>query len=325
MPAGYPDFSWSVRVVRMLVVVAVAALSGAVIGGASVYLISDALSPPPPSHAPSRADTNTGNAIVLNATPPAQSKTQPAPGVPNAQDRPIRMIDPAFPPPTPSAAAAPATATAEPPVGSSAASTQNAPAESAQIAAQPAAPAPSQPQPKSWPDALSRAHPDTAAAPETDTQPAVPAPRAAESGPDDGNNNLPAARASNTDENRVATRPTPARQRTVTRTKRPAAQGFAPSAVARTPIYDYYGQGDDRDRQDSAVAPGPAVQGRSDLRDGRAQRSTDKAKPRIVVRQQENSAQSDGEAQRQPTPSFFGGLFGRDRDDDWQRDDRNRR
>jgi type IV secretory pathway VirB10-like protein len=225
MPAGYPDFSWSVRVVRMLVVVAVAVLSGAVIGGASVYLISDALSPPPPSEAPSyaqsRADANTGNAIVVSATPPPS-------------------------------AAAPATAsmTAEPPAAT-----------------------PPPPQPES-PDALSRAHPDTAAAPDTDTQPAAPAPRAADNAPDDGNNNPPAARASNTDENRVASKPV--RQRTVTRTKRPAAQGFAPSAVARTPIYDYYGQDVDR-------------------------------------------------AQRRPGQSNFGGLFGRDRDDDWQRNDRNRR
>lgn len=222
MPAGYPDFSWSVRVVRMLVVVAVAVLSGAVIGGASVYLISDALSPPPPSYAPSRAGANSGNAIVVDATPVAPSGVGPTT----------------------------ASMTAEPPA---------------------ATPPPSQPE---SPDALSRAHPETAAAPDTDTQPAAPAPRAADNGPDDGNNNPPAARASNTDENRVASKP--AKQRTVTRAKRPAALGFAPSAVPRTPIYDYYGQGVDR-------------------------------------------------AQRRPGQSNFGGLFGRDRDDDWQRNDRNRR
>jgi hypothetical protein len=173
MPAGYPDFSWSVRVVRMLVVVAVAALSGAVIGGAGVYLISDALSPPPPS----RAGANTGNAIVVSATPPAPSDAAPA---------------------------------------------------TASVTAEPPAATPPQFDSKSE----SRAQPDTAAVPETDTQPTAPAPRAAD------------ARAPNTDENRVASKP--ARQRTVTRARRPAAQGFAPSAVARTPIYDYYGQGVDR-------------------------------------------------------------------------------
>ena len=165
MPAGYPDFSWSVRVVRMLMVVAVAVLSGAVIGGAGVYLISDALSPPPPSYAPSyapsRAGANTGNAIVVNATPPAPSDAAPAT----------------------------ASVTAEPP------------------AATPPPQLESKSEPRSWPDALSGAHPETAAAPETDTQQAAPAPRAAENGPDDGNNNPPAARASNTDENRVASKP----------------------------------------------------------------------------------------------------------------------
>ena len=83
MPAGYPDFSWSVRVVRMLVVVAVAVLSGAVIGGASVYLISDALSPPPPS----RAGANSGNAIVVDATPVAPSGVGPATASMTAEPR----------------------------------------------------------------------------------------------------------------------------------------------------------------------------------------------------------------------------------------------
>ena len=43
MPAGYPDFSWFVRAVKILPIVAAAALAGGVIGGFSVIAVDKAL------------------------------------------------------------------------------------------------------------------------------------------------------------------------------------------------------------------------------------------------------------------------------------------
>ena len=89
--------AFSLRLVGSLVVFAVAALSGAVIGGVSIYLINDAATVPP------SAGLNTSSAPVLSdgATTPTMAGQQAAQQAPGATDgRPVRMIDPASPPPS---------------------------------------------------------------------------------------------------------------------------------------------------------------------------------------------------------------------------------
>ena len=94
----------------------------------------------------------------------------------------------------------------------------------------------------------------------------------------------------------------------------------------RRPIYDYYGKAGDGDRQDSTPAPERVVPGRTS-------RGSSKTKARIIVRQQDDSDRGDDRSDQadralppQPLPaqSFLGGLFGGDRNDNWQSDDRDR-
>jgi hypothetical protein len=324
MSAGYPDLSWSVRLARTVLVVAIALLSGAVIGGASVYLISDALTAPPPSV---RADANASNAVADNAAPAAaQPASQPSPpttsqSATSAEGKPVRTIDPALPAPTPLPPAPSANAPGAQPSGEVAAS--QSPAVAAQPSSSPAAasapplapqehpqianpqtaaqPVPqSGPAQKSWPDALSRMHPSTAVAPDSALNDA---------------NNPPAARATTPNETGSADKSMPVKKLTagkaITRRTQDAARDVRQDG--RRPIYDYYGKVGDGDRQDQANA--------------RRWHGSSKTKARIIVRQQDDSDQGDDrghEADRalppQPPPaqSFLGGLFGGDHNDNWQ-------
>jgi hypothetical protein len=111
MPAGYRVFSWSVRVVRMLVVVAVAVLSGVVIGGVGIYLINDGSTEPP------SAGANTRMAPILTSSarpPPVQMAAESATRTASAQDKPVGTGDlrpPSAPAPIPGPQSA---ATAQP-------------------------------------------------------------------------------------------------------------------------------------------------------------------------------------------------------------------
>jgi hypothetical protein len=87
MPAGYPDFSWFVRTVRMLMVVAIAVLSGAVIGGYTVYTINNALISAP--RATLHADAEAGKQTAGGNRTPSEAAT-PA-------SAPAARIDPADP------------------------------------------------------------------------------------------------------------------------------------------------------------------------------------------------------------------------------------
>src|SRR6202042_320740 len=80
-------------------------------------------------------------------------------------------------------------------------------------------------------------------------------------------------------------------------------------------------------------APERVVPPRPDQTTTRTWHSSSKIKARIIVRRQDDSNQGDDrsdEADRalppQPPPaqSFLGGLFGGDRNDSWQPDDRDR-
>jgi hypothetical protein len=330
MPAGYPDFSWSIRIARTLIVVAVALLFGAVIGGASVHLISDALTAPPSV----RADASASKAVADNAAPAAARPASQPNSATSAEGKSVRTIDPALPAPTPSPPAPSANAPVAQPSGDGVAS--QSPAVAAQPSSSPAAAsAPSlapqehpqianpqtaaQPVPqsglarKSWPDAVSRMHPSTAVAPDSALNDA---------------NNPPAARATTPNETGSADKSMPVKKLTaskaITRRTQDAARDVRQDG--RRPIYDYYGKVGDGDRQDAMPAPERVVP-------GRMSRSTGKTKALITVRQQDNSDQSDdhsNEAGRilppQPPPaqSFLGGLFGGDRNDHWQSDDRDR-
>lgn len=265
MSAGYPDFSWSIRVVRTLVIAAVALLSGAVIGGVSVYVISDALTAPPPSAVP-----NAGKVAADNGTP----ASEPAPGAANAQSEPVRVVDPAFPPPA-SSLSVPATAAPRPPDASSAPASQ-------EVVAPPALPAPD----------ASSAQSEEPSAPDAQQQPSP----VAEKPSDDANNNPAAARAAAANETEPVVTSAPTKQRAATRTIRPAARDATRDlkqqlrdAAARRPIYDYYDAGD-RDRADLAPAAGRTPPGAG------------KTKSRVAVRRQSNADQANSNAVLPPQP-----------------------
>lgn len=72
-PAPYPDFRWFFRTLRVLPVVAVAALAGGIIGGFSVFAIDLALTAPP-NHGipPSPAASSPANRQTI--TPPLRRR-----------------------------------------------------------------------------------------------------------------------------------------------------------------------------------------------------------------------------------------------------------
>jgi hypothetical protein len=115
MPARYRVLSWSIRILRMLVVVAVAVLSAVVIGGVGTYLINDASTEPP------SAGTHTSKVPIATSgarPPPMQTAAEPPTSAATAQDKPAGTADPASPPTLVQLSASQSTATAQP--GSSA-------------------------------------------------------------------------------------------------------------------------------------------------------------------------------------------------------------
>jgi hypothetical protein len=152
----WSDWSgFSLRLVGALVVFAIAALTGAVIGGVSVYLINDAVSPPP------SVTANTTKAPALAENAPAQAPAGQTPGATNGKpvSKPVRMVDPAFPPPSSADAnaAPPApTETATQPPAETSVSSAATPAEPTA----PQSPAAGQPQPAPTSTAASQAQQD---------------------------------------------------------------------------------------------------------------------------------------------------------------------
>ena len=339
----WSDWSgFSLRLVGSLVVFAVAALSGAVIGGVSIYLINDAATPPPSAVAnsdPTPALTN--SATTSTPAPPQQAPAAATNG------RPVRVVDPAFPPPSPaeSKPAAPAaTATATQP-----------PAENlVSSAAPPAQPTASQPAP-----VQPQSPPASATASQPPAQPQSPPASATASQPPAQENLQTTAHDAATHEaatqdaatqaaapetSEHANSPRKAARKRVTGVRQPAYQPSPQNAdqaqsTTRRTFYDYYDRDNDQQRA-SATEPDNGVRTRPDPRDPRA-RSSGQTQQRIIVRRQDNydvrrqdnydrddrygqdnrDADRRFPAQPQPAQPLFG-FFGGDRRDGSWHDDR---
>ena len=280
----------SLRLVGSLVVFAVAALSGAVIGGVSIYLINDAATPPP-----SLGANPSPTSVVTDSEAASAAVRQETPGMKNG--RPVRLVDPAFPPLSPvetkaSAPAATAPAT-QPPA-------ENPVSSAAIPAPPPASPPPAAAPPQSSPASAAASEP----APQDNLQTT-----AHDAATNDAATQAAAPETSeHTGSPRKATR-----KRAINVRPQPSPQQA--QSAARRDFYDYYDRDSDEQRA-SATEPDITVRGRP------ARRSPSQTQQRITVRRQDNYDRDDryrrdGEADRgafpaQPRPaqSFFG--FGRD-------------
>jgi hypothetical protein len=221
MPARYRRYRgsrWLVGIASTLAVLAVALLSGAVIGGVGVYIFNDALDPPPPGG----ATASKASAPIVSADPKAGRLLRRPAGLTN------KLVGTAAPPlPLPPAAAPPDDT---PP--SRAAAAAMPPAE-----AQPAAAAPPQSSPA----------PPTAAAEGSQQNSAG---HAGEKPSGDANGAAPAHAAANS---QTAHRAALAKKRAaVASMRRPMTEAWSDGqAAAQRPVFDSYRRGD-RDRQDSS-------------------------------------------------------------------------
>jgi hypothetical protein len=328
MRARHPGFSWALHVVGSLTVIALALLSAAVITGSVVYVINDASEPP----------SETSHAAAGNGAQPlsAQAVHQPAAGAVNAQGKPVRIVDPAFPPPSPNTqsasgpspnvpsantqaagAPAPVAATAPP----QAAPTEIAPTQSP-AAAPPKAPA-GVAQSQSTTDVVSHKEDTGTDSSRVEQAPQKAVTHAEDKTPEDKNNAGSVHAASRY--------PAGAKKRaTVTNTARSAMQASDQAqSTARRRVYDYYSS-DDYNGQNAAM-PDSGNPAQQNARDPRAQRGLSKTKTRVIVRRQDDYDDQYGRgddgyraawpAQPRPRQSFFG-FFGRDRSDNWRYDDR---
>lgn len=311
MRARHPGFRWALHVVGSLTVIVLALLSAAVISGSVVYVINDASEPP----------SETGHAAGKGAQPlSAQAVHQPGAGAVNTQGKPVRIVDPAFPPPE----------------TSSGPSANTRAVDSSPVTATTPAPAPTPQSPEAASATPSRAPAGAAQSPaatavashkedagtESSEQPAQrAAAREADRTADDKNNAGTA---------HAASRSAAGVKKRASNTVRSAMQASEQvQSTARRRIYDYYSS-DDRDGQNAAVADfgNPA---QPNLRDTRAQRGSSRTRARVMVRRQDDDYNDDDRsddqaraawrAQPRRAQSFFG-FFGRDRSDNWQDDDR---
>ncbi len=342
MPRNYYGSSLSLRFAGALVVFAVAALSGAVIGGVSVYIINDALTPPPSAvananrtsagaerpAAPSRQAASGSATGAWNGPSNTQAVSQDGvqQGRPVPQDRPVRIVDPAFPPPS-TAPTIPATSPAQMQPSPSQSAADTPPRSSA--ASQPAGsndPTAAETSPrtapvaataKPWPDALSRTRPSAPSAPAaekpqqnttargeervseppTKTSDDRKAASSAHAEPDD-QKALSSARAV-TDEQKSATsartaaddqtgttRKAASAKRRATSTKRPTTEASDEAQSGTRRSFYDYYDRDERDPRDAANSSKVTVRPQPNSQDPRLRRSAAKSKERIVVRQQ---------------------------------------
>ncbi len=165
LPAPYPDFSWFRRAVRVLPVIAAAALIGGAIGGFGVLAIDLTFTAPTNRNIGAEvsgadaAKATVAAPIAAAAPPPASAPTTtPSPSTP----RPTRTFDAA-----PNSTIATVTAPPAPPTPPTPPAA--APASQA-VAAQTSSSTQMERTP--WPDALSRRHAAAAAAPAVAAQPA---------------------------------------------------------------------------------------------------------------------------------------------------------
>ena len=326
-PAPYPDFRWFFRTLRVLPVVAVAALAGGIIGGFSVFAIDLALTAPPNHGIPPEPGSK-----LASETTKDNAGSSPAP---------MRTFD-AAPPTAPAAAAVPSTPAAgtAPAVSNSNLSpvSEPAPLSASDVSpAQPAAaamtsaqsgatngaitvvhpqttssaeqqagqPAVVMPDRTSWPDALSREH---KAVPSETTAVTVPA---AASEPQPG-------------AVQTAQKPEPKAQTVKRRVaiKRPRTPNEQPDEMTSgnaRPIYDDYSRQesrqesrqDDADRAEHRTAK-PQFSARRPP-SANTERSSERADDRLYDRA-DDRGDDDGSdplpAQPPPPPLPFFGLFG---------------
>lgn len=304
-PSAFPRVHWFVRTVRVLPVVAAAALGGGVIGGFAVLAIDLALTSPSPQAA------QTARANETAARTP----------------QPIRTIDPAnqeaaVPAMTaPSVVAAPAAGTpaaATPPM-TAAASPNLTPATPAAPQSD-APPAAATLQAKGWPDALSRQHAEQA--PKLDGAAAVPppaataaAPIAQDAPPQEAAHQAVAHQAGVRGESvkkRVAKTPRPQPANEVAKTPRSANENASLAEHGPRRVYDYYEQrAGDRDEDGGNV--------RVEVQQRHAGYGKANSPARVIVRRQQDDSEDESEAAPRPRPFFFGlfggGPYGGDDDD----------
>jgi hypothetical protein len=297
MPAPYPDFRWFVRTVRVLPVVAVAALAGGLIGGFSVFAVDLALTAPPSRDAGSEGGK-------INAEKATESGAAAAPAAGTSA------------PPVPAQTAPNGTAQTGGIAGS-----QPMPQTAAQTAPQISVTPPPSPQQTSWPDALSRDH-----KPVTDTAASTPPPAMSQPGaaPEQAPATQAARDRAGASEQMAKTEdarsPVPVKRRAaLKRTAAPAANGNVAEEAASPNgqrVYDYYGR---------AAASTPDARARYD-------RPRDDSQDwRMSVRHQpadredrsvdadSGRSEADGDAmppQPAPPPLLFGLFGGGDRSDD---------
>src|ERR1700749_3535043 len=126
------DFRWFLRTVRVLPVVAVAALAGGVIGGFSIFAINLSLTAPPNRGVPPEPGSKLAGATARNAAVPSPTPIRTfdaALPVPRPADQASAPQVPAPQVPAPSASVTPA------PITQAGASPVNAPASATPFAA----------------------------------------------------------------------------------------------------------------------------------------------------------------------------------------------
>ena len=319
------DFSWFSRSVRVMPVIAVAALVGGAIGGFSVFAVDTALTALPQEQNGAVAAKPAQTADATKALPWAAS-SQPDAGSPQTASNPIRTID------GPASASAPVVASvAAPSTAAGPQQAQTAPTAPASTQLQTQAqPAPAVPGPQTpWPDALSRSQPAAPAATEAATPPpgpAAPVVSDARANDNGGSTNgaSTAAKPPVAPHSGSATAGTaktqPAKRRVIVSRKEPpmpATSNNAGDAWAsrERPVYDYYGDAGDRYDQDARrprIGYGAPY---DNTRNARNAMPNTRPYARRVIDNSDQVYPVRGAAPLPPPPpppSFFGGLFGRD-------------
>jgi hypothetical protein len=326
-PAPFPDFRWFFRTVRVLPVVAVAALAGGIIGGFSVFAIDLALTAPPNHGSPAEPGIKLASKAVNN-----NAAASPAP---------MRTFDAATP--TVAAAASPTPAANMPAVS------EPAPVSGHDVSpAQPVAAAKTSTQSAATNEAITVVHPQTTLSAEQSQGTVAVAPSARTSWPDalsrehnaaPSETPAPAPQIVNQAVTSAATAPQPATVQTpqkpetkaqtikrrvaIKRPRPPNERADETSSGNARPLYDDYSRQEGRQdsRQDSRQDEADRAEHRAarpQYSERRAppvdiERSSDRTDGRLYDRSDDRGDDDNGDAvpaQPPPPPLPFFGLFG---------------
>jgi hypothetical protein len=285
MPPRYSRYRGArwlfVHLMGTLVVLALALLSGAVIGGVGIYILNDALGPPPDGGAAANRAAVLADSADLKAKHAVRKPTVAT----TAEGGPVRTAQPVSAPPPVGPDKAP------PPSQTSAPTSSAAEAQSSASAQPQASPAP-----------------QTAAAEQSQQNAAG---RAEEKTSDNANSEA-SPRVPNSEVTRKAAL---AKRHAAVASARPSrSEIWGERQLSMRPVYDYYGRDDYAGRDfapdsaDGAMAMRPSQPVLP-----RAQRGLSQTRARIDVRQQDNFYQ-------RPHRSFFG-VFSQGRYSDRYNDD----